>query len=334
MKYISTVIVLAFLTGFTVNAQEKKIKFSKGTLKICSSKNFVIEGYDGKEVIIKSIHDNSKVLFSNNRNGFTYTTKGVKASKILKGAKGAKGSKDAKKYEGWTVTGAPNRNYTIVRGQPNNLFFSRTDSGKNEGLKRLGKKQENRELGIYFTIEHKNGELIFKDKTDGQVVMFGNEKYSIKIPNSIKLNWDTSGCHKSKNNVPFVMYTSHASSLSNFNGEVEISTSLNNLKLVDVTGPVSINSIGGNVTIDFNKKKPLKLYSIYTNNGFIDITMPSNSDVNVDANGAAIYSNLNFNVVSDTESDGQQHMKLKMKSGRVKMKLEAGFGTIYLRKKK
>jgi len=104
--------------------------------------------------------------------------------------------------------------------------------------------------------------------------------------------------------------------------------------LTDVTGPVSINSIGGNVTVDFDKKKPLKLYSVYTNNGFIDITMPSTSDVNVDANGAAIYSDLDFKVTSDDESEGKQHMKLKLRNGKVKMKLEAGFGTIYLRKKK
>ena len=327
MKYIKSILVIAFLVVVSVNAQEKKIKFNKGTLKICSSKNFVIEGYDGKEVVIKSLHDNSNVRFSNIRNGYSFTSKGAKLPKLVKGTKAAKNSK------GVIVSSVPNNNFTIARGKSNNLFFARSNQSKKEGLKRLGKKQENKELGIYFTIEQKNGELIFKDK-EGQMVMFGNERYSIKIPNSIKLNWDTSACSKNKKSSSFIMYTSHASSLSNFNGEVEISTSLNNLKLVDVTGPVSINSIGGNVTVDFVKKKPLKLYSVYTNNGFIDITMPSNSDVNVDANGAAIYSDLNFNVLSDTESDGQQHMKLKMRSGRVKMKLEAGFGTIYLRKKK
>ena len=249
MKYIKSILVIAFLVVISANAQEKKIKFNKGTLKICSSKNFVIEGYDGNEVIIKSIHDNNKVRFSNVRNGYSFTTKGAKTAKVIKAAKNSKAV---------IVSSVPNNNnFTIARGKSNNLFFSRTDAGKKEGLKRLGKKQENKELGIYFTIEQKNGELIFKDKTDGQIVMFGNEKYSIKIPNSIKLNWDTSGCRKSKNTTPFVMYTSSISSLTNFNGEVEISTSLNNLKLTDVTGPVSINSIGGNVTVDFDKKKPL-----------------------------------------------------------------------------
>ena len=320
MKSIKLVAAITFLAVLTVSAQEKKIKFSSGTLKICSSKNFVIEGYDGKEVIIKSLHDTSKVRLTSrntnsnkNGNSYSYATSGVK---------------------GKLSTKAPISTYTIARGKSNNLFFSRTDEGKKEGLKRLGKKQENNELGIYFTIEQKNGELIFKDK-EGQMMMWGNEKYSIKIPNSLKLNWDTSGCRaKSTNSAPFVMYTSTISSLSNFNGEAEITTSLSNFKLTDVTGPVSINSIGGNVTVDFDKKKPLKLYSVYTNNGFIDITMPATSDVNVDANGAAIYSDLNLNVISDTESDGQQHMKLKLKSGKVKMKLEAGHGTIYLRKKK
>jgi len=339
MKNIKSIIIIAFLVVFTTNAQEKMIKFNKGTLKICSSKNFEIEGYDGDEVIIKSLKDDKSAAFatvtSSYSNGNSYSISSSNKNYIRKEKRKLLLEKKKEFFKkGNLVRVDPKRTYTVARGKSNNLFFSRTDAGKKEGLKRLGKKQENKELGIYFTIEQKNGELIFKDKTDGQVVMFGNEKYSIKIPNSIKLNWDTSGCHKSKSNMPFVMYTSSVSSLTNFNGEVEISTSLNNLKLTDVTGPVSINSIGGNVTVDFEKKKPLKLYSIYTNNGFIDITMPTVSDVSVDANGAAIYSDLNFIVLSDTELDGQQHMKLKMKKGRVKMKLEAGFGTIYLRKKK
>ena len=307
MKHKISITIIAFLVAFTVNAQEKKIKFNKGTLNICSIKSFEIEGYDGKDVIIKSLHDNSKVGFVRYKN-FTLINNGKRVS-----------------------TPQKKNTYNISDGNSNNLFFARADTNKKKGLKRLGKKQEDKELGIYFTIEKKNGELFFSD-TEGQVVMFSNEKYSIKIPNSIKLNWDTNNCTKS-NKGWRISNVSKTSSLSNFNGEVELSTSLSNFKLTDVTGPVSINSIGGNVTVKFDKKLPLKLYSIYTNNGFIDITMPQNSDVNVEANAAAVYSDINFKVLQDTESDGQQNMKLKLKRGRVKMKLEAGFGTVYLRKK-
>ena len=58
MKYLQKITVILIAFAFLgLNAQEKKIKFYKGTLKICSSKNFQIEGYDGDEVIIKSLHE-------------------------------------------------------------------------------------------------------------------------------------------------------------------------------------------------------------------------------------------------------------------------------------
>ena len=55
IKLIGFLTVVFFILN--VNAQEKKIKFNKGTLKICSSKSFIIEGYDGDEVIIESLHE-------------------------------------------------------------------------------------------------------------------------------------------------------------------------------------------------------------------------------------------------------------------------------------
>ena len=321
MKKIFSIVIIAVLTVLTVNAQEKKIKFNKGTLKICSTKNFVIEGYDGTEVVIKSLHEN-KV-------GLSYIT-----------SKNTGGSNKSNVIVNGTLRSANNSfsfDKTKKAPKPNSVQYvilSNTNKSKKEGLKRLGKNQENKELGIYFTIEQKDGELIFKDASEGQFVMVSNESYSIKIPNSIKLNWDTSNCKKTTNTGRAFFYSNKTSSLSNFNGELELTTSLSNFKLTDVTGPVSINSIGGNVTVEFDEKLPLKLYSIYTNNGFIDITMPSSSDVNVEANGSAVYSDLPFNILSDKESDGQQHMKLNLKKGKVKMKLEAGYGTIYLRNKK
>lgn len=316
MKRIQLIIVIVLVSlQFSVNAQEKKIKFSSGTLKICSSKNFKIKGYDGTEVIIKSLHEkrNSYRIASN----FTPTSSNLR----LKGTVSSSQTRTFPKRKNDTTTPR--------------LIFTYSDTKRRVGLKRLGKKQENVDLGIYFTIEEKNGELIFKDETTGQFVMYNGESYEIMIPNTIKLNWDTNGCRESssqrKSNRFF--YSSSASSLSDFKGEVEISTSLNNMKLKDLTGPVSINSIGGNVTIEFDKKRPMKLYSIYSNNGFIDITLPGDSNIQVDAQGAAIYSDIDFNVLSDKEEGNKQIMRLKLKNGSAKMRLDAGLGNIYLRKK-
>ncbi|MDT7832166.1 hypothetical protein RQM59_07220 [Flavobacteriaceae bacterium S356] len=318
MKRIQVIIVIVLASlQFGANAQEKKIKFSSGTLKICSSKNFKIKGYDGTEVIIKSLHEkrNSYSLSANLAQGYARNAK----------------------VKGVSVGSSYTRSFPRRKGDTTapKLLFTYSDTKRRVGLKRLGKKQENVDLGIYFTIEKKNGELIFKDETTGQFVMYSGESYEIMIPNTIKLNWDTNGCRESSSQrrTGRFFYSSNASSLSDFKGEVEISTSLNNMKLKDLTGPVSINSIGGNVTIEFDKKKPMKLYSIYSNNGFIDITLPSDSDISVDAQGAAIYSDIDFNVLSDTEERNKQKMRLKLKNGRTKMKLDAGLGNIYLRKK-
>ncbi|MBL4605912.1 MAG: hypothetical protein JKY02_09710 [Flavobacteriaceae bacterium] len=339
MNY-TKVIIAAFLfvsMQVSVNAQEKKIKFSKGILKICSSKNFTIKGYNGNEVVIKSLHDKKSSyvnLRANNSQGFAYTVNGKAKNSLTRLNKWktlTKSKKGGAKHDSVQLT-------NVAVGQ---LYFSNYDKDRKKGLKKLGKKQENLEFGIYFTIEEKNGELIFKDNIrKGGYVMHSDESYEIKIPNSVKLNWSTGKCKKPEGNKDsnffgnseIRFYNSKASTLSDFNGEVEISTSLSNMILNDVTGPVSINTIGGNVTISFDKKTPKKLYSIYSNNGFIDIKLPKNSDIVVDATGASIYSDLGFKVLEDKEQAGMQYMKLKMKNGKVKMKLNAGLGSIYLRK--
>ncbi len=298
----------------SIDAQEKKIPFNKGVLKIESSKNFIIKGYNGNEVIIKSLHKNKLRQSSFTRSssqGFSYQVNGK-----------ANNSQTA------AVIAPAHTDSVRTRKGFGQLYFSHQDQDRKKGLKKLGKKEENKEFGIYFTIEQKDGELIFKDNNQGLFVMHSDESYEIMIPNSIKLNWNTSG-----SSGQTVFYSHKASSLSDFNGEVEISSSLNNLKLNDVIGPVSINTIGGNVTITFDKKTPKQLYSIYSNNGFIDITLPTTSDIVVDANASSIYSDIDFKVLEEKEKLGMQEMKLKLKSGRVKLKLNAGLGSIYLRKK-
>ena len=325
MKKIKIIITaVLFVALQNVNAQEKKIKFSKGTLKICSSKNFQITGYDGDEVIIKSLHSK--------RGKFSSVVSTYSNHRLVEG----------------TVSRTTPINGVSIKGKGKkgnqNFVYFVNDGKRKEGLKKLGKKNENSELGIYFVIEEKNGELIFRDHVnkEGTLRMYNSgESYEIKIPNSIKLDWNTGKCEKieeTKNTASVVagtvrFYNSKASYLSNFNGEVEISTSLSNMKLIDVTGPVSINSLGGNVTIEFDKKKPLNLYSIYSNNGFIDIEIPSDSSILVDALGRSIYSDIDFNILKEVETNKSQEMKLKLNKGKVRMKLDAGHGNIYLRKK-
>jgi len=297
MKTIKILFIFTFITSFLhTNAQEKKIKFSKGTLKICSSKNFKIEGYDGNEVIVKSLHEKRN-------SNLAYVVSGYSTSN---------------RSENKKLTTVTNTRTTTISPKDsskinNSVYFFKNDRNRKKGLKKLGKNNENIDLGIYFIIEQNGDELIFKDNNKGRLIMTSNERYEIKIPNSIKLDWQTNSCieQEVKSNQ-YRFFNSKASSLSNFDGEVEISSTLNNTKLVDVTGPVSINTIGGNVTIEFDKKMPQKLYSIYSNNGFIDITLPEKSDIKLDATGRDVFSDINFEVEEEKKERDLQNYAFKV----------------------
>ena len=329
MKILKQLFVIALtITVIQVYAQEKKIKFNKGTLKICSSKNFQIEGYDGNEVIIKSLHEkrgeNSTVVvrdYANNSKSGTYSYSTTSKGKL------------ARVGGVTTISGGANDSL-----RKSNVIFFTNDVDRKKGLKKIGKKSQNADLGIYFTIEQKGDQLIFKDQSQVGFVMTRNESYSIKIPNTLKLNWQTNNCKEQDRTGQYRFFGgSKPSSLTNFDGEVEIASTLNNIKLVDVTGPAVINTIGGNVTIEFDKKYPKNLYSIYSNNGFIDVQIPDNSNLLVDVIGKNVYSDVDFKVLEEEEVDDvwqkTTKMKLKYGTGKTKMKLNGGFGNVYLRKK-
>lgn len=340
MKTIHKITVFVMAIAFLgTNAQEKKIKFSKGVLKICSSKNFQIEGYNGNEVIIKSLHEKrgerNNIVVSGRPTSYSYSQGSNSLAKIGT-------AKSTTKKGKWDVQVGSSSSYysetdsvsPIRRG----LVFVSNNSDRKKGLKKLGKKSNNADLGIYFTIEQKDGELVFKDQHQAGFIMSSNERYEIKIPNSLKLQWATNNCSSRDRTGEYRFFSSsNPSSLSNFDGEVEISSTVGNIKLVDVTGPAVINTIGGNVTVEFDKKYPKNLYSIYTNNGFIDMQIPSNSNLLVDVIGKSVYSDVDFKVLEEEEvNDVWQKttkMKLKLGSGKTKMKLNGGFGEVFLRKK-
>lgn len=334
MKTFKQLIFLACTIAFLhTNAQEKKIKFNKGTLKICSSKNFQIEGYDGDEVIIKSLHEKKNAYsnyvvgsYSGSGNGAKVTASSSAQSSSIhaKGVAIVNGNSSSLKR----------LDSSTVKGQ---VYFFNNDENRKKGLKKIGKKSQNSDLGIYFIIEQSEDELLFKDQAKNSFIMTPNEGYLIKIPNTIKLVWQTSNCREDKSNNQYRFFSSKVSTLSDFNGEVEITSTLNNMKLKDVSGPVVINTIGGNITVEFDQKYPKEIYSIYTNNGFIDIQIPKQSNILIDVIGKNIYSDVDFNVLEEEEVDDvwqkTNKMKLKYGSGKVKMKLNGGFGNVYLRKK-
>ncbi|WP_299113231.1 hypothetical protein [uncultured Winogradskyella sp.] len=338
MKRIIILVALLLIAGVGHTQQkEKRIKFNKGTLKICSNAHMTIKGYDGDEVIIKSLNQP--------RYSYYYDF-GNKDEKLL----------DSLEEASDTLL---RKSYYLVSSQYK-------DAELEKGLKPLGNKSTNPKDNLYLDITEKPGELIIKDykySQSGNNKLIGyttkssngnvnkkksnkntasgfanfasiNNKYEILIPNSIKLSWNVEDCSKKNSNTFFIRTTSTPWELNDFKGEVEISTSYNSISLANVSGPVIANTIGGNITVVFDTIKPTKLYSLVSNDGYIDITLPTNADVKVDVNGKRILSDIDFTVLDETLQDGIKEMMLQLNSGKTKMKLDAGSGSVYLRKQK
>lgn len=340
MKNIITLITLLFIVSVgNSQEKEKRIKFNKGTLKICSNAHMTITGYDGDEVIIKSLNQTRlSYLYDMNVKDRSL----LKDERLLDSLEETSGSKLRKSF------------YL--------LSSQYEDEELEKGLKPLGNKSARPEDNLYLDITEKPGELIIKDyqynqssqnKVMGYVSQSSdktnkksnnnsvsglanfaalNNKYEILIPNSIKLSWNVEDCSKKNSNTFFVRTNSTPWELNDFKGEVEISTSYSSINLTNVSGPVIANTIGGNITVIFDKIAPTKLYSLVSNDGYIDVSLPKNANLNVDVNGERVLSNIDFNVIEETLEEGIKKMKLKLNSGTTKMKLDAGSGSVYLRK--
>jgi hypothetical protein len=300
--------IVCIITGSLITRSQENeavVPFKEGTISICSTKNFIIRGYDGNEDIAKADNKN------------TSDNKGKDTDSVTRG-----------------IAKMVNRNYwlkadTLKTGRLSYAypiaFFD--NKKRSEGLKKLGTKATNREKGIYLTVEQSGNELIIKDDQTELFVMT-NEDYELLIPNSTKLRWNSSDC----NIAGGLRYMGKSWKLSDYTGEVEISSQLTDLHLKDVKGPVSINTIGANVTVEFLKTKPSSLYSIYSNNGFIDISFAQDSNVNIDAKGNEIFSDLPVKITAEDNTETGQHLKMTLNKARTKMIVDAGRGNIYLRK--
>lgn len=283
---------------------EKRIQFNKGTLKICSTSHFKISGHDGDEVIIKSLNNQTRYVYN-----FNYG----KENK-LKG----NDSVSVKGYRFLTNVGK--------------------EKELEKGLKPLGNKSNDPNDRIYLDISVNPGELSIRDldKSNTENDTFSafsfENKYEIVVPNSVKLLWNTENCSKTNSSTLFVSTGSTAWELSNFKGEVEISSLYNSINLKDVSGPVIANTIGGNIKVVFDKVIPTKLYSLISNNGYIDIELPTSANLNIDAIGNRVLSDIDFKVLYENISNGTKTMELQLNSGGTKMGLDAASGSIYIRK--
>ena len=187
---------------------------------------------------------------------------------------------------------------------------------------------------IYPAGDDNTGIALFMEKSGNQVtfrcllpVTYGQGNYKIKVPDNFKIEVENE-CAKGRKVT-----------VKNLKNEIEIKNCMD-VELKNITGPVVVSTISGDVNVVFtelNVDKPLSLASI---SGDIDITLPAKAGVDVDMSSmnGSIYSDFDFPTKKDDKDlkkvGGGGGVKNELNGGGVSLKVTNISGNIYLRKGK
>ncbi|HLK27302.1 MAG TPA: DUF4097 family beta strand repeat-containing protein [Puia sp.] len=150
----------------------------------------------------------------------------------------------------------------------------------------------------------------------------GGARYKIKVPENLALRIK-SDC--SRNN---------SVDIKNMKGEVEVNV-CQSIKLKNVSGPLVLSTISGNIDINFadlNNNKPISIANI---SGEIDVTLPAKAAVNLEMKTISgnIYSDFDFNAgKKEMQQVGGNTIKSALNGGGTDLKITNISGNIYLRK--
>ena len=147
-------------------------------------------------------------------------------------------------------------------------------------------------------------------------------EYKIKVPENMAIEL-SSGCERS-NDI----------SISGMKNEIDINT-CHNIDLKNVTGPLVLATISGDINITFSSINATKSSSINAISGDVDITLPVKTPVDLELRtiSGAIYSDFDFSgSQKDLKRVGGNVMNHSLNGGGFKFAIGSISGNIYLRK--
>jgi len=147
-------------------------------------------------------------------------------------------------------------------------------------------------------------------------------EYKIKVPENLALEL-SSGCERN-NDI----------SIKGMKNEIDIK-SCHDIKLNDVTGPLVLSTISGNIDITYSSINTTKSSSVNSISGDIDITLPvkTATDLELRVVSGAIYSDFDFSESQKSlKKVGGIETNYSLNGGGFKFAVGSVSGNIYLRK--
>lgn len=188
-----------------------------------------------------------------------------------------------------------------------------------KGLKLVGAGgSDNTDVGFYVVKEGNN--LIVRN-----LRKWNNGNAEIYLPANQNISVTTNGTSQSDIRI------------YGFKGEIEANARLNGgIKIEDVSGPVTANSLNGGIDISFSDISQDSPITIYSTNGALDIKLPGDTPANLSmgSTNGEIYSNfeLKYPEKNGLKSVSSQRIKQPINGGGVQLQLKTTNGNIYLRK--
>lgn len=152
-----------------------------------------------------------------------------------------------------------------------------------------------------------------------------DREYKIQLPQNVKVFYE----HSTPYGDELV--------IKNISSEIEASTVHNDIHLENVTGPMTINTVHGEVDAIFttvNQSSPISIVSVH---GLVDVSLPANTKANLKLTNTwgEIFTDMDiaFDKSSDASNSSTTRISGTINGGGVTIDLSSSHGNIYLRSK-
>jgi hypothetical protein len=217
-------------------------------------------------------------------------------------------------------------NNVVIEGTAGNeiIFSSRDndqeDDARAKGLRAVSAFGLEDNSGIGLSVIDKGGVIEVQQlkKMDGPNI-------TIKVPKGVTVAYTHTSPHGDE--IEF----------KNFEGEIEVSTVHNGVVLTNVTGPMTVKTVHGDIdaTLNPNMKNPISIVSVH---GHVDVAMPvaTKATLNLGTAYGEIFVDPDFKIEIE-RSEGMvkysDNVSGKINGGGLDIKLSSTHNNVYLRKK-
>jgi len=211
----------------------------------------------------------------------------------------------------------------IVEGYSGNeLVFSSKDRDKKDddrarGLKEINGLGLDDNTGLGINVEDKGGVVTVR-----QLKKMNSPEIKILVPKGMTISYSYESQYGGE------------VSFKNVESEIEVSAQYNSIELENVTGPVTVKTIYGNVEASFdqNVKGPLSIVSVY---GCADVALPAaiKANVKLSTSYGELFVSPDFKLEVERGNEDENRVSGKLNGGGMNIDLNSSYGKVYLRKK-